>query len=127
MIFKTGKQPHTKLTKTVVSAHKISKNGKKMTNGEDLAAVLHNANRIGAGFQTTKRLSLNDAVQITMAFSDRDGGKGEETLGGRVQWVRNHTNKGTKGFLLGVAWDSIPTKETNPWLYDYLDITLRSY
>ena len=127
MIFKRAAQPHTKLTKTVVSVHKTSKNGKQKINGADLKAVLHNANRIGAGFRTNKRIPINDPVTITMAFLDRDGEKGEETLSGRVQWVRDYTNKGTKGYLLGVAWDSIPTKESNPWLHNYLDITLRSY
>ncbi len=127
MIFKRGIQPRTKLTKTVVSTHKTSRNGKQKVNGSDLTAILHNANRIGAGFRTNKRLPINNPVTITMAFSDRDGGKGQETMSGRVQWVRNYTNRGAKGYLLGVAWDSIPTKESNPWLYDYLDITLRSY
>jgi hypothetical protein len=127
MIFKRDLQPHTKLTKTVVTTHKTSRNGKQKMNGSDLTAVLHNANRIGAGLRTNKRLPINDPVTITMAFSDRDGVKGQETLSGKVQWVRNYTNRGTKGYLLGVAWDLIPTKESNPWLYDYLDITLRSY
>lgn len=127
LIFKKGTQPHTKLTKTVVSVHKTSNNGKQKINGTDLKAVLHNANRIGAGFRTNKRIPINDPVTITMAFLDRDGEKGEETLSGRVQWVRNYANKGTKGYLLGVAWNSIPTKESNPWLHNYLDITLRSY
>ena len=85
------------------------------------------ANRIGAGFRTTTRVPLNNPVTITMAFSSKERGKGEETLSGRVQWVRDYNQKNTKGFLVGVTWDTIPTKETNPWLHDYLNITLHSY
>ena len=127
MIFKRGAQPHTKLAKTVVSTRKISTNGKHTTNGADLTVVLHNANRFGAGFSTDKRIPINDPVTVTMAFSDRNGAKGVETLLGKVRWVRNHAEKGAKGYLLGITWDSVPTKESNPCLYDYLDIPLRSY
>jgi hypothetical protein len=127
MIFQKGTQPHTKLTQTVVSTNKTSSNVNKAINGADLKAVLDNANRSGAGFRTNNSLHINDPVTVTMAFSNRDGGKGKEILLGKVRWVRNYGNKGTKGYLLGIAWDSIPTKESNPWLYNYLDITLRSY
>ena len=125
-MFEKGAQAHTALKKTVLSAQKISKNGTKKINGADLGAVLHNANRIGAGFRMNKRLPINDPVAITLVFADKDGGKGEETLSGRVQWVREFASESTKGFLVGVAWDSVPTKESNPWLHDYLDITLHS-
>ena len=127
MILGKVKKARTELTGIVVCADKIRKNGKKGAGGGNLAAVLHNANRVGAGFETTKPLSVNDYVTIKMAFSDKHGGKAEEELGGRVQWVRSHTSKGTKGFLLGITWGFMPTKETTPLLYDYLDITLRSY
>ncbi len=127
MIFEKETKPHTKLTKILVSTHKTSSNGKQIINGEDLTAVLDNANRSGAGLRTNNLLHVNDPVTITLAFSNRDGGKGQELLLGRVRWVRDYANKGTKGYLLGIAWNSIPTKESNPWLYNYLDITLRSY
>lgn len=127
MIIGKVKKARTELVGIVVCTDKVRKSEKKETGGGDLAAVLHNANRTGAGFETMKPLSLKDSVIIKMAFLDKYGGKGEEALGGRVQWVRNHTSKGTKGFLLGITWDSMPTKETTPLLYDYLDITIRSY
>jgi len=124
---KSGALPCTKLTKAVVATHKTGKNSKQKTNGTDITAVFHNANRFGAGFRTNTRIPINDPVTVSLAFSGKDGEKGKETLPGRVRWVRNHTTKGTKEYLLGVAWDSLPTKESNPWLHNYLDITLRSY
>ncbi len=130
-IFKKGTQPHTKLTKTVVSVQKMTPNAspsaKQNTNGKDVEAMLQNANRSGAGFRTSTRIPLHNPVTVTMAFSHRDGKKGQETMAGKVAWVRDDQSKGKKGFLFGVAWDDIPTKATNPWLYDYLDFTLRSY
>ena len=127
MIFEKGLQPHTKLTKILVSTHKTGSNGKQKINGEDLTAVLDNANRSGAALRMNNPLNINDPVTLTMMFSNRDGGKGQEILLGRVRWVRDYENKGTQRYLLGIAWNAIPSKESNPWLYNYLDITLRSY
>gem|GEM_PF-6834002 len=127
MVFKRGAQSHTKLIKAVVSTHKVGKNGKHKTSDVELTAVLLSANLVGAGFSMDKGIPINDLVTVTMAFFDKNGEKGVEILSGKVRWVRDYVDKGAKGYLFGIVWDLVPTKESNPLLYDYLDVTLRSY
>jgi hypothetical protein len=41
---------------------------------------------------------------------------------GTVAWVKTWE----KGYLIGVVWDEIVTKEKNKWLYYYLEETIKS-
>jgi hypothetical protein len=45
-----------------------------------------------------------------------------EKLDGKVAWVKPWE----KGFLIGVVWDELVTKEKNRWLYYYLEETVKS-
>jgi hypothetical protein len=85
------------------------------------AAVLDNANRLGAGFHGKGALESNENVIVSLAFLDHGGKEQQERLSGRVAWVKPWE----KGYLIGVVWDQIVTKEKNPWLYSYLDETLK--
>ena len=86
-----------------------------------LTAVLDNANRIGAGLHARTPLDVNAAVTVTIAFLDQDGEEQQEKLSGTVVWVKPWE----KGFLIGVVWDEVVTREKHRWLYSYLDETLK--
>jgi hypothetical protein len=45
-----------------------------------------------------------------------------EKLDGKVAWMKPWE----KGFLIGVIWDELVTKEKNRWLYYYLEETVKS-
>lgn len=85
------------------------------------AAVLDNANRLGGGFHGKGALDSNENVIVSLAFLDHGGKEQQEKLSGRVAWVKSWE----KGYLIGVVWDQIVTKEKNPWLFSYLDETLK--
>ena len=86
-------------------------------------AVLDNVNKIGAGFHTKDRFPSNEKVTVSLAFLDSDRVEQQEKLDGTVAWVRPWDKK---GFLIGVVWDELVTKEKNRWLYYYLEETLKS-
>lgn len=86
-----------------------------------ISAVLDNANQIGAGFHAKEPLGANEAVTVCIAFLDQKGMEQQEKLSGRVAWVKPWE----KGFLIGVVWDQIVTKEQNPRLYSFLDVMLK--
>ena len=85
------------------------------------AAVLDNANRLGAGFHGKGSLDSQETVTVSLAFLDHGGKEQQEKLSGRVAWVKPWE----KGHLIGVVWDQIVTKDKNPWLFSYLDETLK--
>jgi hypothetical protein len=89
--------------------------------GRALSAVLDNANRLGAGFHAREQLQVNDTVSVSIAFLDQEGDEQQEKLTGTVAWVKPWE----KGFLIGVVWDQMITKELNRWLYSYLNETLK--
>lgn len=89
--------------------------------GRALSAVLDNANKLGAGFHAREQLQVNEPVSISIAFLDQEGDEQQEKLTGTVAWVRPWE----KGYLIGVVWDQIITKERNRWLYSYLNETLK--
>jgi hypothetical protein len=86
-----------------------------------LTAVLDNANRIGAGLHAKDALDVNEPVTVSFAFLDQNKEEQQEKLSGNVAWVKPWE----KGYLIGVVWEQIVTKEKNPWLYSYLDETLK--
>jgi len=86
-----------------------------------ISAVLDNANQIGAGFHAKESIGINEAVTVCMAFLDQKGMDQQEKLSGKVAWVKPWE----KGFLIGVIWDQILTKEINPRLYSLLDVMLK--
>jgi hypothetical protein len=86
-----------------------------------VAAVLDNVNRVGAGLHAKAQLKPNESVTVALAFLDQNGDEQQEKLVGKVAW----TKPWEKGYLIGVVWDNIVTKERNRWLYLYLDETLR--
>ena len=86
-----------------------------------LTAVLDNANRLGAGLHARESLDINDVVSVTIAFLDQDGDEQQEKLTGTVAWVKPWE----RGYLIGVVWDQIVTKERNRWLFSYLNETLK--
>ena len=59
---------------------------------------------------------------MSLAFLDSDGADQQEKLEGTVAWVRDWE----KGFLTGVVWDDLVTKEKNRWLFYYLEETIKS-
>ena len=89
--------------------------------GRGLSAVLDNANRLGAGFHAREQLPVNDKVTVSIAFLDQEGDEQQEKLTGTVAWVKPWE----KGFLIGIVWDQMITKEVNRWLYSYLNETLK--
>lgn len=91
--------------------------------GRACTAVLDNVNKIGAGFHTKERFPSNEQVTVSLAFLDSDRIEQQEKLGGTVAWVRPWDKK---GFLIGVVWDELVTKEKNRWLYYYLEETLKA-
>lgn len=86
-----------------------------------LTAVLDNANRLGAGLHAKEPLQVNDVVDVAIAFLDQEGDEQQEKLTGTVAWVKPWE----KGYLIGVVWDQMVTKERNRWLYSYLNETLK--
>jgi hypothetical protein len=90
--------------------------------GRASTAVLDNVNKIGAGLHTKDRFPINERVTVSLAFLDSDGVDQQEKLDGTVAWVRDWE----KGFLTGVVWDDLVTKEKNRWLFYYLEETIRS-
>jgi len=90
--------------------------------GRASTAVLDNVNKIGAGLHTKERFPINERVSVSLAFLDSDGADQQEKLEGTVAWVRDWE----KGFLTGVVWDDLVTKEKNRWLFYYLEETIKS-
>ncbi|OQW32614.1 MAG: hypothetical protein A4E19_04415 [Nitrospira sp. SG-bin1] len=91
--------------------------------GRACTAVLDNVNKIGAGLHTKDRFPSNEKVTVSLAFLDSDGAEQQERLDGTVAWVKPWEKK---GFLIGVVWDELVTKEKNRWLYYYLEETLKA-
>lgn len=90
--------------------------------GRASTAVLDNVNKIGAGLHTKDRFPINERVTVSLAFLDSEGADQQEKLEGTVAWVRDWE----KGFLTGVVWDDLVTKEKNRWLFYYLEETIKS-
>ncbi|MBH0202973.1 MAG: hypothetical protein HP496_11950 [Nitrospira sp.] len=91
--------------------------------GRACTAVLDNVNMIGAGLHTKDRFPSNEKVTVSLAFLDSDRVEQQEKLDGTVAWVRPWEKR---GFLIGVVWDELVTKEKNRWLYYYLEETLKA-
>lgn len=87
-----------------------------------MTAVLDNVNRVGAGLHTKEKLAVALPVTVSLAFLDADRAEQMERLDGKVAWVKPWE----KGFLIGVVWDELVTKEKNRWLYYYLEETVKS-
>lgn len=85
-------------------------------------AVLDNVNRVGAGLHAKQQIKPGETVTVALAFLDQNGDEQQEKLAGKVAW----TKPWEKGFLIGVVWDNMVTKEKNRWLYLYLDETLKA-
>jgi hypothetical protein len=86
-----------------------------------LTAVLDNANRLGAGLHAREPLEIHDTVSVSIAFLDQEGDEQQEKLSGTVAWVKPWE----KGYLIGVVWDQMVTKERHRWLHSYLNETLK--
>lgn len=91
--------------------------------GRACTAVLDNVNKLGAGLHTKDRFPSSEKVTVSLAFLDSDRVEQQEKLDGTVAWVRPWEKK---GFLIGVVWDELVTKEKNRWLYYYLEETLKA-
>jgi glycine cleavage system aminomethyltransferase T len=91
--------------------------------GRACTAVLDNVNRIGAGLHTKETFPPNEKVTVSLAFLDSDQVEQQEKLDGTVAWVKPWEKK---GYLIGVVWDELVTKEKNRWLYYYLEETLKA-
>jgi hypothetical protein len=91
--------------------------------GRACTAVLDNVNTIGAGLHTKDRFAPNEKVTVSLAFLDSDRVEQQEKLEGTVAWVKPWDKK---GFLIGVVWDEVVTKDKNRWLYYYLEETLKA-
>ena len=87
-----------------------------------ITAVLDNVNRVGAGLHAKNKLVNGEKVTVSLAFLDSDRVEQQERLDGTVVWVKTWE----KGYLIGVVWDEIVTKEKNKWLYYYLEETIKS-
>ena len=87
-----------------------------------ITAVLDNVNRVGAGLHAKDKLVNGERVIVSLAFLDSDRVEQQERLDGTVAWVKTWE----KGYLIGVVWDEIVTKEKNKWLYYYLEETIKS-
>ena len=87
-----------------------------------ITAVLDNVNRVGAGLHAKEKLGNGEKVTVSLAFLDSDRVEQQEKLQGTVAWVKTWE----KGFLIGVVWDEVVTKEKNKWLYYYLEETIKS-
>jgi PilZ domain-containing protein len=90
--------------------------------GRACTAVLDNVNKLGAGLRTKERFPANEKVTVSLAFLDSDQAEQQEKLEGTVAWVKPWE----KGFLVGVLWDELVTKENNRWLYYYLEETIKN-
>ncbi len=103
---------------TLVGSALVSpKNG-----GKAITAVLDNVNRVGAGLHAKDKLGMGEKVIVSLAFLDSDRVEQQERLDGTVAWVKPWE----KGFLIGVVWDEVVTKERNRWLHYYLEETMQS-
>ncbi|HEY7129579.1 MAG TPA: PilZ domain-containing protein [Nitrospira sp.] len=103
---------------TLVGSALVSpKGGAKAT-----TAVLDNVNKVGAGLHAKEKLVNGEHVTVSLAFLDSDRVEQQEKLDGTVAWVKPWE----KGFLIGVVWDEVVTKEKNKWLYYYLEETIKS-
>lgn len=91
--------------------------------GRASTAVLDNVNKIGAGLHTKDQFPSHERVTVSLAFLDSDRIEQQEKLDGTVAWVKPWDKK---GFLVGVVWDDLVTKEKNRWLYYYLEETLKA-
>jgi hypothetical protein len=87
-----------------------------------ITAVLDNVNKVGAGLHTKEKLAMAQPVMVSLAFLDSDRVEQMEKLDGKVAWMKPWE----KGFLIGVIWDELVTKEKNRWLYYYLEETVKS-
>ena len=90
--------------------------------GKAITAVLDNVNKVGAGLHTREKMAMAQPVTVSLAFLDSDRAEQMERLDGKVAWVKPWE----KGFLIGVVWDELVTKEKNRWLYYYLEETVIS-
>lgn len=90
--------------------------------GRACTAVLDNVNKLGAGLHTKEKFSSGEKVTVSLAFLDSDRVEQQEKLEGTVAWAKPWE----KGFLIGVVWDELVTKEKNRWLYYYLEETLKA-
>lgn len=95
--------------------------GPKGQTGRALSAVLDNASRIGGGFHAKEQIGANEPVTVTIAFLDQNEMEQQEKLSGKVAWAKPWE----KGFLIGVTWDEIVTKEKHPGLHAYLEAILK--
>ena len=87
-----------------------------------ITAVLDNVNKVGAGLHTKEKLVMAQQVTVSLAFLDSDRAEQMEKLDGKVAWMKPWE----KGFLIGVIWDELVTKDKNRWLYYYLEETVKS-
>jgi len=87
-----------------------------------ITAVLDNVNRVGAGLHAKEKLGIGEKVTVSLAFLDSDRIEQQERLDGSVAWIKPWE----KGFLIGVVWDEVVTKERNRWLHYYLEETMQS-
>jgi hypothetical protein len=87
-----------------------------------ITAVLDNVNKVGAGLHAKEKLGMAEKVTVSLAFLDSGRMEQQEKLDGTVAWVKPWE----KGFLIGVVWDEVVTKEKNRWLSYYLEETMRS-
>mgnify|MGYP001457131899 CR=1 FL=1 len=87
-----------------------------------ITAVLDNVNKVGAGLHAKDKLVNGEKVTVSLAFLDSENAEQQEKLDGTVAWVKTWE----KGFLIGVVWDEVVTKEKNKWLYYYLEETIKS-
>ena len=109
---------HPPLISTLVGSALVSPKG----GAKAITAVLDNVNRVGAGLHAKDRLVNGEKVTVSLAFLDSDRVEQQEKLDGTVAWVKSWE----KGFLIGVVWDEVVTKEKNKWLYYYLEETIKS-
>ena len=94
---------------------------RQVEKGSAMTAVLDNVNRVGAGLHTKEHLKAQEPVTVSLAFLDQQGDEQQEKLAGKVAW----TKPWEKGYLIGVVWEHLVTKERNRWLYLYLNETLK--
>jgi Tfp pilus assembly protein PilZ len=126
------KRQESKPTAAVLASHELRKFVRATlvgsalvspkTGAKAITAVLDNVNSIGAGLHAKERLSLGEKVTVSLAFLDSERAEQQEKLAGTVAWVKPWE----KGFLIGVTWDEVVTKEKNRWLYYYLEETIKS-
>lgn len=115
----TGKQEERRRASrtTLVGAALIAPQSKTQ---KAMTAVLDNANRIGIGLHTKEAVGVQEPVTVTLVFLDQEGDEQQEKLAGKVAWVKPWE----KGYLIGVVFDEVVTKEKNRFLHSYLEETL---